>query len=178
MTSGNRWRVERGWLSTCTASASTRRSIQAAFGRRAQAARARRWAFALAPDLLLLDRADEPLDIDGITLLEDLLLKGPALIVITHDRTFLDRVATRIVELDRPPAAPRIPATTAHGRSARDRTRRGRQREPPNLEQFWQRRSVIRKCIERGARLAYYVRPSLSSAFVSACRVRTRLRRR
>src|SRR4030095_11002809 len=41
------------------------------------------------------------LDIDGITLLEDLLLRGPALIVITHDRAFLDRVTTRIVELDR-----------------------------------------------------------------------------
>ncbi|HQR54604.1 MAG TPA: ATP-binding cassette domain-containing protein [Burkholderiaceae bacterium] len=58
-------------------------------------------AFALAPDLLLLDEPTNHLDIDGITLLEDLLLKGPALIVITHDRTFLDRVATRIVELDR-----------------------------------------------------------------------------
>ncbi len=58
-------------------------------------------AFALAPDLLLLDEPTNHLDIDGITLLEDLLLRGPALIVITHDRAFLDRVATRIVELDR-----------------------------------------------------------------------------
>jgi ATP-binding cassette subfamily F protein uup len=58
-------------------------------------------AFALAPDLLLLDEPTNHLDIDGITQLEDLLLKGPALIVITHDRAFLDRVATRIVELDR-----------------------------------------------------------------------------
>jgi ATP-binding cassette subfamily F protein uup len=58
-------------------------------------------AFALQPDLLLLDEPTNHLDIDGITLLEGLLLKGPALIVITHDRAFLDRVATRIVELDR-----------------------------------------------------------------------------
>jgi ATP-binding cassette subfamily F protein uup len=58
-------------------------------------------AFALGPDLLLLDEPTNHLDIDGITQLEDLLLKGPALIVITHDRAFLDRVATRIVELDR-----------------------------------------------------------------------------
>ncbi|MFN7572345.1 MAG: ATP-binding cassette domain-containing protein [Betaproteobacteria bacterium] len=58
-------------------------------------------AFAMAPDLLLLDEPTNHLDIDGIALLEDLLLKGPALIVITHDRAFLDRVATRIVELDR-----------------------------------------------------------------------------
>jgi ATP-binding cassette subfamily F protein uup len=58
-------------------------------------------AFALSPDLLLLDEPTNHLDIDGITRVEDLLLKGPALIVITHDRAFLDRVATRIVELDR-----------------------------------------------------------------------------
>ncbi|MEP7180694.1 MAG: ATP-binding cassette domain-containing protein [Betaproteobacteria bacterium] len=58
-------------------------------------------AFALQPDLLLLDEPTNHLDLDGITLVEDLLLKGPAAIVITHDRAFLDRVATRIVELDR-----------------------------------------------------------------------------
>ena len=58
-------------------------------------------AFALEPDLLLLDEPTNHLDIGGITLLEDLLAAAPALIVITHDRTFLDRVATRIVELDR-----------------------------------------------------------------------------
>ncbi len=58
-------------------------------------------ALALQPTLLLLDEPTNHLDIDGITLLEDLLLKGPAAIVITHDRAFLDRVATRIVELDR-----------------------------------------------------------------------------
>ena len=58
-------------------------------------------AIAAAPDLLLLDEPTNHLDIDGITLLEDLLLKGPTAIVITHDRSFLDRVATRIVELDR-----------------------------------------------------------------------------
>jgi ATP-binding cassette subfamily F protein uup len=58
-------------------------------------------AFALVPDLLLLDEPTNHLDIDGITQLEELLLKGPALIVITHDRAFLDRVTTRIVELDR-----------------------------------------------------------------------------
>ena len=58
-------------------------------------------AFARQPDLLLLDEPTNHLDIDGITLLEDLVLKSPAAIVITHDRTFLDRVVNRIVELDR-----------------------------------------------------------------------------
>ena len=58
-------------------------------------------AFALTPDLLLLDEPTNHLDLDGITLVEDLLRSQPTSIVITHDRTFLDRVATRIVELDR-----------------------------------------------------------------------------
>ncbi|HKU14796.1 MAG TPA: ATP-binding cassette domain-containing protein [Steroidobacteraceae bacterium] len=58
-------------------------------------------ALALQPDLLLLDEPTNHLDIDGITALEELLLKGPTSIVITHDRAFLDRVVTRIVELDR-----------------------------------------------------------------------------
>ncbi|MCC6377606.1 MAG: ATP-binding cassette domain-containing protein [Burkholderiales bacterium] len=58
-------------------------------------------AFATEPDLVLLDEPTNHLDIDGITRVEDLLLKGPSAIVITHDRAFLDRVATRIVELDR-----------------------------------------------------------------------------
>ncbi|HTD90845.1 MAG TPA: ATP-binding cassette domain-containing protein, partial [Burkholderiales bacterium] len=52
---------------------------------------------------LLLDEPTNHLDIDGITLLEDLLVSGPvkSAIIITHDRAFLDRVATRIIELDR-----------------------------------------------------------------------------
>lgn len=58
-------------------------------------------ALALQPDLLLVDEPTNHLDIDGITVLEDLLIKGPTTIVITHDRAFLDRVVTRIVELDR-----------------------------------------------------------------------------
>jgi len=58
-------------------------------------------ALALQPDLLLLDEPTNHLDIDGITALEELLLRGPTSIVITHDRAFLDRVVTRIVELDR-----------------------------------------------------------------------------
>jgi ATP-binding cassette subfamily F protein uup len=58
-------------------------------------------ALATAPDLLLLDEPTNHLDIQGIELLEQLLLKVPAAIVITHDRTFLDHVTTRIVELDR-----------------------------------------------------------------------------
>jgi ATP-binding cassette subfamily F protein uup len=58
-------------------------------------------ALTLEPELLLLDEPTNHLDIDGIAKLEDLLMKVPACLVITHDRAFLDRVTTRIVELDR-----------------------------------------------------------------------------
>ena len=59
-------------------------------------------ALASAPDLLLLDEPTNHLDVRGIEWLEDLLLEFTgAVIVVTHDRRFLDRVATRIVELDR-----------------------------------------------------------------------------
>src|SRR5687767_3597279 len=58
-------------------------------------------AFAQEPDLLLLDEPTNHLDIEGILILEQLVLKTPAAIVVTHDRAFLDRIATRIVELDR-----------------------------------------------------------------------------
>jgi ATP-binding cassette subfamily F protein uup len=58
-------------------------------------------AFALEPDLLLLDEPTNHLDIDGIVQLEALLARQPAAIVVTHDRAFLDRFATRILELDR-----------------------------------------------------------------------------
>jgi ATP-binding cassette subfamily F protein uup len=54
------------------------------------------------PDILLLDEPTNHLDFDGIRWLEDLLVAARAgLFFITHDRAFLDRVATRIVELDR-----------------------------------------------------------------------------
>ncbi len=58
-------------------------------------------ALSLEPDLLLLDEPTNHLDIAGIEQLEELLLKAPALVFVTHDRWFLDRVATRVLELDR-----------------------------------------------------------------------------
>jgi ATP-binding cassette subfamily F protein uup len=58
-------------------------------------------AFALEPDLLLLDEPTNHLDVQSIELLESWVARQPAAIVVTHDRAFLDRVATRILELDR-----------------------------------------------------------------------------
>jgi ATP-binding cassette subfamily F protein uup len=58
-------------------------------------------AFALDPELLLLDEPTNHLDVDGIETLEEHLQKNVTCIVITHDRRFLDRVASGIAELDR-----------------------------------------------------------------------------
>ena len=59
-------------------------------------------ALAVAPEVLLLDEPTNHLDIAAIEWLENLLIEsGVSLFFITHDRSFLDRVCTRIVELDR-----------------------------------------------------------------------------
>jgi ATP-binding cassette subfamily F protein uup len=54
------------------------------------------------PDLLLLDEPTNHLDIEAITWLEEFLLEyAGALLFISHDRAFVRRLATRIIELDR-----------------------------------------------------------------------------
>ncbi|HEY0857256.1 MAG TPA: ATP-binding cassette domain-containing protein [Albitalea sp.] len=59
-------------------------------------------ALVAVPDVLLLDEPTNHLDLDSIAWLEELLrgFKG-SVMLITHDRAFLDGVATRILELDR-----------------------------------------------------------------------------
>ncbi len=59
-------------------------------------------ALVQSPDLLLLDEPTNHLDIGAIAWLEETLLDFPgAVLFVTHDRRFLQRLATRIVELDR-----------------------------------------------------------------------------
>ena len=59
-------------------------------------------ALVAEPDILLLDEPTNHLDIDSITWLEEFLATWPGtLLFITHDRAFLRRLATRIIELDR-----------------------------------------------------------------------------
>ena len=69
-------------------------------GNRKRVALAR--ALVTRPNVLLLDEPTNHLDMDSITWLEELLLayRG-SVVTISHDRAFLDRVATRMVELDR-----------------------------------------------------------------------------
>ena len=59
-------------------------------------------ALAAEPDLLLLDEPTNHLDVESIEWLETFLLRFPgAILFVTHDRAFLRKLATRIVELDR-----------------------------------------------------------------------------
>ena len=105
-------------------------------------------ALSLQPDLLLLDEPTNHLDIEGIEGLEELLLKVPACIVITHDRAFLDRITTRIVELDRgilrsyPGNFAAYEARKEQEIAAEDTARR-------RFEKFWAQEEVwIRKGVE------------------------------
>ena len=59
-------------------------------------------ALSAQPDLLLLDEPTNHLDLDSILYLEDFLLRWEGtLIFVSHDRTFVRRLATRIAEIDR-----------------------------------------------------------------------------
>jgi len=69
-------------------------------GRKRQTLLAR--ALVRQPDILLLDEPTNHLDVDAIEWMEEYLIdRGTTLLFVTHDRAFLRRVATRIVELDR-----------------------------------------------------------------------------
>ncbi|MFT4704395.1 MAG: ATP-binding cassette subfamily F protein uup [Bradymonadia bacterium] len=58
-------------------------------------------ALAGQPDLLLLDEPTNHLDIEAVTWLEQFLIQSPlAMVIVTHDREFLARVANRIAEVD------------------------------------------------------------------------------
>jgi ABC transport system ATP-binding/permease protein len=105
-------------------------------------------AFTLQPDLLLLDEPTNHLDIEAIERLEGLLLKVPASMVITHDRAFLDRITTRIIELDRGVLRSYPGSFTAYEQrkdeelAAEDTARR-------RFEKFWkQEEAWIRKGVE------------------------------
>jgi ABC transport system ATP-binding/permease protein len=105
-------------------------------------------AFALQPELLLLDEPTNHLDISGIERLEELLLKVPSAIFITHDRAFLDAVATRIVELDRG-VLRSYPGNFATYETRKEANLAAEAIANRRFEKFWQQEEVwIRKGIE------------------------------
>src|SRR5579863_6566930 len=105
-------------------------------------------ALALQPDLLLLDEPTNHLDIEAIERLEALLLKVPAAIVITHDRAFLDRITSRIVELDRGVLRSYPGSFTAY-EERKDRELAAEDSARRRFEKFWQQEEVwIRKGVE------------------------------
>src|SRR6201993_2903612 len=105
-------------------------------------------ALALQPDLLLLDEPTNHLDIEAIERLEELLLKVPAAIVVTHDRAFLDRVASRIVELDRG-VLRSYPGNFAAYEERKDRELQAEEIARRRFDKFWQQEETwIRKGVE------------------------------
>jgi ATP-binding cassette subfamily F protein uup len=72
----------------------------ASVGRKRQTLLAR--ALVRQPDVLLLDEPTNHLDVSAVEWMEDFLIdRGVTMLFVTHDRAFLRKVATRIVELDR-----------------------------------------------------------------------------
>ncbi len=105
-------------------------------------------ALALQPDLLLLDEPTNHLDIEAIERLEELLLKVPAAIVVTHDRAFLDRTTTRIIELDRG-ILRSYPGSFAAYELRKDEELAVEDTARRRFEKFWQQEEAwIRKGVE------------------------------
>ena len=112
----------------------------------------KRAALALAlssePELLLLDEPTNHLDIDGIRALEEQVLKVPAAVIVTHDREFLDRVANRIVELDRG-VIRSYPGNFAAYEARREQQIAAEDLARRRFEKFWQQEEAwIRKGVE------------------------------
>ena len=109
-------------------------------------------AFTLAPQLLLLDEPTNHLDMRAIRLLEarsqDELKNQRSLVVITHDRAFLDKVATRIVELDRG-VLRSYPGNFAAYETRQEEELAAEELELRRFDKFWAQEEVwIRKGIE------------------------------
>ncbi len=109
-------------------------------------------AFTLQPDVLLLDEPTNHLDLGGIEKLEDLLIEEQrgqrSAVIITHDRRFLDRVATRIIELDRG-ALRSYPGSFAAYESRKELDLQAEAQERRRFDKFWAQEEVwIRKGVE------------------------------
>jgi ATP-binding cassette subfamily F protein uup len=115
------------------------------------------------PDLLLLDEPTNHLDVESIEWLEELIAGSRfATITVTHDRLFLQRVATRILELDRRNAGGllavagdyatyvRVKTETMHAQERRETVLRNTLRR----ETEWLRRGAAARTTKQQARIA------------------------
>ena len=92
------WRTDRALMEAGIESDATFEALSGGYRRRLLIAR----ALVAEPELLLLDEPTNHLDIPAIERLERLSAEFTgALVFTTHDRAFLERLATRIVEIDR-----------------------------------------------------------------------------
>jgi ATP-binding cassette subfamily F protein uup len=122
-------------------------------------------ALARRPDLLLLDEPTNHLDVEGIEWLEALLSRRGgafAVITVTHDRLFLQRITTRILELDRRNAGGllsvagdyaayvRVKAETMHAQERREVVLRNTLRR----ETEWLHRGAQARSTKQQARIA------------------------
>lgn len=109
-------------------------------------------ALSLEPDLLLLDEPTNHLDVDSILQLESILKSeyrsGRSLMVITHDRAFLDSVVSRILELDRG-ILRSYPGNFAAYEARKGEELAAEELERRRFDKFWAQEEVwIRKGIE------------------------------
>ena len=109
-------------------------------------------ALSLEPDLLLLDEPTNHLDVDSILQLESILKSeyrsGRSLMVITHDRAFLDSVVSRILELDRG-ILRSYPGNFAAYEARKSEELAAEELERRRFDKFWAQEEVwIRKGIE------------------------------
>ncbi|MFM7065030.1 MAG: ATP-binding cassette domain-containing protein, partial [Actinomycetes bacterium] len=117
-------------------------------------------ALVVPSDLLLLDEPTNHLDIDAVAWLEDRLAgyRG-GLVLVTHDRHFLDRITTRVLELDRGAAYVHEGGYDAYleGRALREEQAEAAEQRRRNLartELAWLRRGAPARTSKPKARIA------------------------
>ncbi|MHC1746551.1 MAG: ABC-F family ATP-binding cassette domain-containing protein [Negativicutes bacterium] len=110
-------------------------------------------------DLLILDEPTNHIDNDTVAWLEDFIAKRKgALLMVTHDRYFLDRVATRIIELDQGQLYSYAGnySTFVTMKAEREEQRAGSERKRQNLfrhELAWIRRGAQARSTKQKARI-------------------------
>ena len=103
------------------------------------------------PNVLLLDEPTNDLDLDTLRVLEDVLEDWPgALVVVSHDRAFLERTVTDVIVIDHEHPGRRVPGGYAAWEAAR-RARRGAGRAAPSLASPSPSGASVRRSVKDGS---------------------------